>query len=228
MKKANNIKLISIDLLRTIVDIDQTPEMIWQLFLKENFPDELSRKYYRIADEIMGRRWDAAGTDDKHFKTVRTVLEDTVTELFCEINLAYDPKLAASALIADHNLQKVFKDAKPFLRKAGQKYPICLSTDCDIEMIENVDKIYPFDHIFISETLQMYKLNPKFFRYIIKHYKVPAKRILHIGDAKADIVTPKQFGIVTCWLNRRNLKWDQAIKPDFEVKSLLEILDILD
>ena len=63
MKKIHNIKIISIDLFRTIVDLEQTPEMIWQLFLKENFPDEISRKYYRIADEIMGRRWDAAGTD---------------------------------------------------------------------------------------------------------------------------------------------------------------------
>ena len=68
MKKIHNIKIISIDLFRTIVDIEQTPEMIWQIFLKENFPDELSRKYYQIADEIMGRRWDAAGTDDKHLK----------------------------------------------------------------------------------------------------------------------------------------------------------------
>ena len=228
MKKVNNIKIISIDLFRTIVDIEQTPEMIWQLFLRENFPDEISRKYYWIADEIMGRRWDAAGTDDKHFKTVRTVLEDTVAELFCEIKLDYDPKLAAGILMGDHNLQNIFADAKPFLEKVGQKYPICLSTDCDIEMIENIDKIYTFDKIFISETLRMYKLNPGFFRHIINHYNLPPENILHIGDTKSDIITPKQLGIITCWLNRRNLKWDQKIKPDFEVKSLLEILDLLD
>ena len=228
MGKIHNIKIISIDLFRTIVDLEQTPKMIWQLFLKENFPEELSRKYFRIADEIMGRRWNAAGIDNKHFKTVRTVLEETVKELFNRIKLDYDPKLAAGALMGDHNLQNIFADAKPFLQKVGQKYPICLSTDCDIEMITNVDKIYPFDNIFISETLRMYKLNPGFFRHIINHYNLPPENMLHIGDSKSDIITPKQLGIITCWLNRRNLKWDQAIKPDFEVKSLLEILDILD
>ena len=228
MKKIHNIKIISVDLFRTIVDLEQTPEMIWQLFLKENFPEEISRNYYHIAYEIMGRRWDAAGTDTKHFKTVRTVLEETVRELFNEIKLDYDPKLAAGALMGDHNLQHIFADVKPFLQQAGQKYPICLSTDCDIEMMENVDKIYPFDHLFISETLQVYKLNPRFFRHIIDHYRLPPKNMLHIGDAKSDIITPKQLGFQTCWLNRRNLKWDQAVKPDFEVTSLLEILDLLD
>lgn len=227
MKKAKNIKIVSIDLFRTIVDIEQTPEMIWQMFLKDNFPIELSRKYYRRADEILGRRWDAAGID-KHFKSVRTVLEETARELFREIKLNYDPKLAADALMRDHNLQNIFKDARPFLEKAGQKYTLCLSTDCDTEMIENVDEIYPFDNIFVSEKLQLYKPNPGFFRHVISYYKVLPENILHIGDAKSDIITPKQLGIITCWLNRRHLKWDQAVKPDFEVKSLLEIIDILD
>ena len=70
----------------------------------------------------------------------------------------------------------------------------------------------------------MYKLNPGFFRYIIDYYNLPPANMLHIGDSKSDIITPKQLGIRTCWLNRRNLKWDHAVKPDFEVKSLLEIL----
>ena len=228
MKKANNIKLISIDLFRTIVDLEPTPETLWQKFLKTNFPDEVSRKYWHRADEILWRRWDAAGIEDKHFKSVRKILEDTAAELFNEINLNYDPKLAANTLMGDHRLQNVFEDAKPFLNTIGRRYHVCLSTDADIEMVENVDKIYTFDNIFISETLRMYKLNPGFFRHIINHYNLPPENILHIGDSKSDIITPKQLGVATCWLNRRNLKWDQAIKPDFEVKSLLEILDLLD
>jgi hypothetical protein len=34
--------------------------------------------------------------------------------------------------------------------------------------------------------------------------------------------------VQTCWLNRRNLKWELDMRPDFEVKSLLEIHDLLD
>ena len=228
MKKAENIKIVSIDLFRTLVDIEQTPDMIWRMFIRDNFPDEISRKYYRLADEIMERRWDAAGIANGNFISCRKILEDTSTELFSDIELDYDTELAADALMGVHNLQNVFEDAKPFLNTIGQKYPICLSTDCDMEMIENVQDIYPFDNLFVSEQLKVYKLNPKFFHHIINHYNVLPENILHIGDSKSDIVAPKQLGIQTCWLNRRNLKWDQAIQPDFEVKSLLEILDILD
>lgn len=228
MKKIKNMKIVSVDLFRTLIDIAPTPKTIWQKFLKDNFPDEISRKYWRRADEILWRRWDAAGTDHNHFKNVRAILEDTVAELFSEIRLNYDPVLSANALMGDHILQNVFEDAKPFLEKSGQKYTICLSTDADMEMVGDVNKLYPFDSIFISEELRVYKLNPRFFENIIHHYNVLPENILHIGDSKSDIIAPRQIGILTCWLNRNNYKWDHVIKPDFEVKSLLEILEILE
>ena len=228
MKKLKNIKIVSVDLFRTLIDIDPTPKTIWQKFLKDNFPDEISRKYWHRADEILWRRWDAAGTDSNHFKSVRTILEDTVAELFGEIQLDYDPKLSANALMGDHTLQKVFEDARPFLEKTGKKYTICLSTDADIEMVENVNKLYPFDSVFISEELGVYKLNPKFFEHVIHRYNVPPENILHVGDSKSDIMAPKQLGILTCWLNRHHHKWDHLIMPDLEVESLLDVLEILD
>jgi HAD superfamily hydrolase (TIGR01549 family) len=228
MEKASQVKIVSVDLFRTLIDLEQTPKIIWEIFLRENFPDEMARKYWQRADEILWRRWDEAGTEDGPFKSIRTILEDTVNELFGEINLGYDPKLSANALIGDHSLQNVFDDAKQFLEEAGQKYPICLSTDCDTEMLENIDQLYSFDSIFVSEELKNYKLNPRFFSHVIKHYNVAPNIILHIGDSKSDIITPKQIGIQTCWLNRCDLKWNHPVKPDFEVKSLLEILDILD
>jgi FMN hydrolase / 5-amino-6-(5-phospho-D-ribitylamino)uracil phosphatase len=228
MGKVTKIKIVSIDLFRTLIDVGPNIEIIMQAFLSKNVPSEKSKIYYLRADEILWKRWDAAGVDDKHFKSVRTILEDTYTELFNEINLEYDPKLLADMMIEGHKIYNVFSDAKPFLEKIGQTYPVCLSTDADIEMVEKVQELYQFDSVFISEELQLYKLNPGFFNHIIAHYNVLPENILHIGDSKSDIVAPKQLGIQTCWLNRDNHKWEHFVKPDFEVKSLLEILDILD
>jgi putative hydrolase of the HAD superfamily len=95
-------------------------------------------------------------------------------------------------------------------------------------MLENINDIYPFNNRFISEELQVYKPNPLFFKHVLNQYKVKPENILHIGDSKSDIMTPTKLGIQTCWLNRRDLKWKDATKPNFEVKTLLEILDILD
>jgi HAD superfamily hydrolase (TIGR01549 family) len=228
MKKAKNIKIISVDLFRTIVDIEQTPETIWREFLKDKFPPELSKKYQQRADEIIWKRWDAAGIGNNDFKTVRMILEDVVTELFDEIHLDYNPKLAANSLVNVHNLETVFADAVPFLQKAGHNYTVCLASDADEEMIENVCKLYPFDKIFVSETMRLYKQNPLFFEHVIHHYNLRPECILHIGDSKSDIVTPSQLGVQTCWLNRRNRKWDHTVQPDFEVNTLLEIPDLLD
>ena len=228
MKKAKNIKIISVDFFRTLIDVEPTSETLWQKFLRENFPAEIARKYGQRAEEILRRRWDAAGIDDKQFKSVRTINEETAAELFTEIESDYDPKLAANAIIDAHKVHNTFQDAKPFLSSLGLKYPVCLSTDNDFVMLENINDIYPFNNRFISEELQVYKPNPLFFKHVLNQYKVKPENILHIGDSKSDIMTPTKLGIQTCWLNRRDLKWKDATKPNFEVKTLLEILDILD
>jgi len=102
MEKAKGIKIISVDFFRTIIDVEPTSETLWQKFLRENFPAEISTKYGQRAEEILRRRWDAAGIDDKQFKSVRTINEETATELFTEIESDYDPKLAANTIIDGH------------------------------------------------------------------------------------------------------------------------------
>jgi HAD superfamily hydrolase (TIGR01549 family) len=228
MKKAANIKIVSIDLFWTIIDIKPSPGTLWQKFLGENFSGEFLRKNIQKTNEIDNRKWDAAGIDDNQFKNVRTVLEETAAELFGEINLDYDPKLAANVIMGYHTLQNLFPDVKEFLNVVGRKYPVCLSTDADLDMLGNISDVYSFNQLFVSEELQAYKPNPKFFKHVISHYNVQPECILHIGDSESDIITPKTLGMQTCWLNRRNLKWEHDLRPDFEVKSLLEIPDLLD
>jgi HAD superfamily hydrolase (TIGR01493 family) len=228
MKKAKNVKIISLDLFRTIIDIEPSPGTLWHKFLEENFSSKILKNYVQITNEIDNKKWDAAGIDDKQFKNVRTVLEETAAELFGEINLDYGPKLAANTIIDAHKIHNTFQDVQPFLHSLGHKYPVCLSTDADFDMLENISDIYPFNNRFISEELQAYKPNPRFFKHLLNHYKVKPENILHIGDSKYDIIAPKGLGIQTCWLNRNNNQWDHAVKPDFEVKSLLEIPDLLD
>jgi putative hydrolase of the HAD superfamily len=228
MKKAANIKVISIDLYRTLVDIDFNVESVWKVFLGEKYTADLGLRYWNRATEIVLKNLFAAALDDKNFKSTRTIFTETYTSLFKEISLDYDPQKAAGTLIEGHKASNLFPDAVPFLAKAGRKYPICLSTDSDVEMLAGISEIYPFDNLFISEELKAYKLNPRFFRKLIDHYQTEPANILHIGDSQQDIVTPKKLGMATCWLNRHNHDWKHAVKPDFEVNSLMDVLDILE
>jgi len=155
------------------------------------------------------------------------VIEETVIELFNEINFNYDSKTVTNFLVDQHKLRRLYDDVLPFLETAGKKYPICISSDGDLDMLLDIQDIYPFDHVFASETLKTYKLNPQFFSYVASHYQVKPDNILHIGDSSSDILGPKQYGVFTCWLNRKCRPWVHQVLPDFEVNSLLKVIDIL-
>lgn len=228
MNKISNIKIISIDLFRTLIDLEDGDELIYETFLKGTYSDTLAKKYRKRAKEILTQKWNDAGIDEKHFKNERMIFEEILVDLFNEIGLYLDPQSAANIIIDQHKHYNAFEDTFLFLKTVSEQYRICLSTDCDIDMITGIDEFYSFDYVFVSEELQAYKLNPKFFNLVIEHYNVKPENIMHIGDSKSDIVAPKTLGVLTCWLNRKGLKWDHNIRPDFEVNSLRGVIHLLE
>jgi FMN hydrolase / 5-amino-6-(5-phospho-D-ribitylamino)uracil phosphatase len=227
MSDISQIKVISVDLFRTLVPLPQSHEFIRHWYLDGKYPEDLAERIEQRSEEILSRRWDAAGIDDTRFISVQTILEETLSELFAEIPLNLEVKQVADRIMSQHRPHPLFEDAKPFLQAAGKKFPVCLSSDCDLPMLNGIDQVYAFDKVFASEDLGLYKLNPRFFVRICEHYGFQPGQILHIGDSKSDIIAPQQIGIMTCWLNRKNKKWEGAVKPDHEVKSLMEILQVL-
>ena len=227
MNNISAIKVISTDLFRTLVKVDENRGFIWRTFMGETYDNEIAQKYWDRATEILFNNLDAAAVNLSPFKNIRDIFMESYTLLFAEINFQYDPRSAAEILFQGHNLNQLFDDTRPFLQAAGTRYPICLSTDCDCDMLDGIENIYGFDKMFVSEQMRTYKSHPRFFTQVLEHYRLKPENILHIGDSKSDILTPKQLGIQTCWLNRSGEQWEHEVKPDFEVKSLLDILEIL-
>ena len=227
MSTISAIKVISTDLFRTLVKVDENRGFIWRTLMGENYNDEIAQKYWERATEILFNNLDAAAAKLDPFKNIRDIFIESYTLLFAEINFQYDPRLAAETLFQGHKLDHLFDDTRPFLQAAGSRFPICLSTDCDSDMLDGIENIYGFDKLFVSEQMRTYKGHPLFFTQVLQHYRLKPENILHIGDSKSDILTPKQLGLQTCWLNRSGEQWKYEIKPDFEVKSLLDILEIL-
>jgi FMN phosphatase YigB (HAD superfamily) len=225
--KNPDIKLISIDLFQTLVRLDDEREQIWKVFLNDRYSPELARRYWdRTGDVLLKVLSETAGLTG-NFKNTRTMMEESYDVVFKEINCSFPPSQAASLLIELHKHNSPYSDALPFLQAAGKKHPVCLSTDCDTEMITGIRELYPFDKLFVSQELKAYKLNPAFFDRIIGHYRLNPENILHIGDSQSDILVPKKLGIFTCWLNRDSRRWQHPVAPDYEVKSLMDVLDWL-
>ena len=227
MDPSTAIKVISTDLFRTLVKVDENREVIWQTLMGEGYEDEIARKYWDRSTEILFKNLDTAAATLTPFKKIRDIFIESYKELFAEINFQYDPRSATEIMFQGHKLDHLFDDARPFLETAGNRYPICLSTDCDCDMLDGIEQIYGFDKIFVSEQMRTYKAHPRFFTQVLQHYQLKPENILHIGDSKSDILTPKRLGLQTCWLNRSGEPWKHEIQPDFEVRTLLDILGIL-
>jgi FMN hydrolase / 5-amino-6-(5-phospho-D-ribitylamino)uracil phosphatase len=222
-----DIKVISLDVFRTLVAVDGVYEYVWSKFLGNKYTKDSAKRNWDRATEIFLNELGRAAQETEHFKNTRTVIQESYAQLFKEIKLDFNPAVAASILMEGHRIGAYYDDVRPFLEKVGMNHRICLSTDCDKEMLGNLNALYPFDNIFISEQLKAYKANPKFFTQVISHYGVKPENILHIGDSQSDVVTPKMLGMLTCWLNRDGGKWDNRVKPDFEVASLRDVVALL-
>lgn len=224
----NDVKIISLDVFRTLIPVDVSYENVWSKFLGKKYTDDEGLRNWDRGTEILLEKLSSAAQETNHFKNTRTIFEETYTQLFREIKLDFNPVVAAGILMEVHRIDKYYDDVRPFLKAVGKKHIICLSTDCDKEMLADINALYPFDNIFISEQLQAYKANPKFFTQVISHYGVKPGDILHIGDSQSDVVTPKMLGMLTCWLNRDGSKWSHKVKPDFEVASLSDVVNLLE
>jgi hypothetical protein len=94
MKTISAIKVISTDLFRTLVKVDENREIVWRTFMGEDYEDEIARKYWDRSTEILFNNLDAAAAQLKPFKKIRDIFIESYQELFTEINFPYDPRSA--------------------------------------------------------------------------------------------------------------------------------------
>jgi len=87
-----------------------------------------------------------------------------------------------------------------------------------------------FQDIVVSEEVQVSKPDPKIFEHTLNNIKHTDKsKVLIVGDSlTSDIQGGINFGIDTCWYNPNRITNNTAIKPTYEIFSLIEIRDILE
>ena len=195
MKNISDIKVISIDLFRTLAKMDDGYDNVWRTFLGNKYTDVLARRYWDGTSEVLFTKLDQAAACLEPFKTTRDIFAESYAQYFKEIELDYNPDSAAETLIFNHRLEHFFEDARPFLESVAGYYTVCLSTDCDTRMLEGIDKLYDFKKMFVSEELRAYKAHPLFFTKVLEFYHLKPENILHIGDSKMDIITPGVDGL---------------------------------
>lgn len=218
--------VVSIDMFRTLADVDDLLKRErWQVLLSENYTPDLALKCQTHLDSSWHKRFPR-----DRFALQKEILCLCFEELFSKIPCKFSPSEATALTIRQHTLSKPFNDALAFLPQVGKQYPICLATDADEDLLGELRNMYAFDSIFTSEQLRTYKgyADGRFFSAVIDHYGLRAEQIIHIGDERDEIIGAHMAGITTCWLNRKDKTWSvREVKPDYEVKSLVEAATIL-
>jgi 2-haloalkanoic acid dehalogenase type II len=215
---------------QTLVSIDSRRQHIWQVFLKERYSEQLAEECWALSSKSVIDHYHRLTSQSKPFLTLKSIFEAGFAELFPTIGLDFDPNEAARILVTQHRSAFPYEDTKAFLASVGEKYPICLVTDTDDDMLSpSLLGLHEFDSVFTSEQLRSYKNDPecKLFSAVVKHYGIAPEKILHIGDSSADVLGAHRVGMKACWLNRSGNLWQHDIEPDYTVRTLLEAASIL-
>lgn len=86
-----------------------------------------------------------------------------------------------------------------------------------------------FDRVFISEVVGIEKPNKGFFDAVFAEIGEYAKdEVLIVGDSlTSDIQGGVNAGIKTCWFNPKGAENTSALKPDYEIRDIREVLEIV-
>ena len=86
-----------------------------------------------------------------------------------------------------------------------------------------------FQHIFVSDEIGIAKPQIEFFEHCLREAGQPDKsEILVIGDTlESDILGAQNAGIKSCWMNPSNKVHPPDIIPDYEIRTLSELQNII-
>lgn len=141
-----------------------------------------------------------------------------VTEVY-EENLCYEYHFVENALSV---IQSLYGKYDLYLVSNGAKR-------VQEQRLKGTDLARYFKGIFISEDVGYEKPSREFFSACFSAIPdLDKSQTVIIGDSlSSDITGGKNAGIKTIWFNPDNVKNNTPITPDYEIKSLLEIENLL-
>lgn len=196
--------------------------------------DEIGLKLknaYEIYNKINMQLWDDFA--DKKIELAK-LLKLRFELFFKKVNFNFDNEKFQQILTKYMSTcGKRIKGAKSIVKYLHKKYTLIAITNgvskeqkCRLKNA-NLDKF--FNKVFISQDIGTEKPNPEFFKYCLRSLKLKnTNNILIVGDSlKSDIKGGILANIETCWFNRLGIDNNTNITPNYVIKKLKELKNIL-
>lgn len=154
--------------------------------------------------------------------------------LFDELGLPYEPELTEHCYRSHLGEGHCFVEgAEALLAYLAPRYRLFLASngvvDTQYSRLESAGIGHYFEKIFISDELGFSKPDVRFFDCCFSAIEgFRREEALMIGDSlTSDIKGGANAGIRTCWFNPKARPRRFGIEPDYEIRSLDELRDIL-
>ncbi len=126
-------------------------------------------------------------------------------------------------------------DVKKTLEILAPDYQIGLISNTGVTPGEILNKILEkynilqyFDLTVYSDETGLFKPHPKMFEIPLDKFKCSPQNAIHIGDLlETDIRGAKDFKMNTIWINDMNSPKPTNILPDYEIKQISEVIQII-
>ncbi len=85
-----------------------------------------------------------------------------------------------------------------------------------------------FDVIVTSEELEVYKPHPRIFNETLHKMGIAREKAAFVGDSiVSDIFGAKKVGLTTIWYNKRQRTATRGLRPDFEIRDMAEVVEMI-
>ena len=157
------------------------------------------------------------------------IFEIDLRELYEIYNMARDYKKDVQIMLDTLGKRTAFSEAREVLEQLSQKYIVAIGSTTDTApLLSDIKRNnLKVEKIFTSESLRVYKPSREFYDKILEELNVSANVALFVGDSLIDDVSgPQKAGLLACWINRKG-GTAEDIHPNYEIKDLWELFDIL-
>ena len=167
------------------------------------------------------------------FLTEREIFTISLGDLYEKYNISSDFKSDVDIMLKTMLNRNLFDDTFVALEQLSRDFKILIgSTTDDIPLFQNLKynklDIIPNDRIYTSERLGCYKPQADFYQGILDSENLQPEGVVFVGDSLTDdVYGPRQLGIYSVLIDRKNEFKSNDIKPDRVINSLLEIRDFI-
>ncbi len=193
--------------------------------------EDFSRVYFEIRDRFYSES--RQSLEEPHFN-VRIV--QTLQNLGFNLDVSNPIVSRATMAFADEFMRYVNVDdqAISVLQNLCGKYKLGLISnlgipECGRQLLDRFGLSKFFDLIVISGEVNQRKPSPKIFQRALDASNVHPSKAVFVGDMlDLDTIGPKNVGMKNVLIERRPIENHVEVKPDKVIKSLTELLNILE